>query len=251
MAESLTFILLRGLTREQRHWGEFPSLLQAHFPESQIITPDLPGCGSRCQEISPTQIPDITESVRAQLPTLSNHRYLFIGLSLGAMVCIDWLSRHPEECAGAVLINTSLRGINPLYYRLRPANLPSLARSMLEMDPVRREARILAMTSANYPKDQAIIQAWATYVRQQPVSRANALRQLLAAARFVAPNERPGGPLLLLNGVKDRLVNPACSQQIAEHWHTPLRQHPTAGHDLPLDAPQWVVEQIVQWIGEP
>jgi len=26
-----------------------------------------------------------------------------------------------------------------------------------------------------------------------------------------------------------------------------LREHPDAGHDLPLDDPQWVITQITQW----
>jgi hypothetical protein len=27
-----------------------------------------------------------------------------------------------------------------------------------------------------------------------------------------------------------------------------LREHPTAGHDLPLDDPDWVIGEIAQWL---
>ena len=37
-----TWVLLRGLTREHRHWDDFPEKLQRCFPEAQIISPDLP-----------------------------------------------------------------------------------------------------------------------------------------------------------------------------------------------------------------
>ena len=49
-------------------------------------------------------------------------------MSLGAMVAVDWAARHPEELAGCVLINTSLRPFSPWYQRLRPANYGALLR---------------------------------------------------------------------------------------------------------------------------
>ena len=83
---------------------------------------------------------------------------------------------------------------------------------------------------------------------QYRVSGANALRQLLAAARYRSPSERPATPLLLLGSTNDQLVNIACSRAIAECWSAPLVEHPTAGHDLPLDDASWVATQIRQWL---
>jgi hypothetical protein len=50
-----------------------------------------------------------------------------------------------------------------------------------------------------------------------------------------------------LNSLGDRLVDPACSQAIGQHWETELIQHPTAGHDLPLDDGEWTTEKIAEW----
>ena len=47
-----------------------------------------------------------------------------------------------------------------------------------------------------------------------------------------------------------QLVASQCSQSIAGVWGCPLRWHPTAGHDLPLDDPQWVIDQIQQWVDQ-
>jgi len=77
-----------------------------------------------------------------------------------------------------------------------------------------------------------------------PVAAANALRQLLAAARFMPPRSKPPIPTLVLSGLGDRLVNPRCSQAIAQAWNLPLETHPTAGHDLTLDEPEWVIEKL-------
>ena len=73
------------------------------------------------------------------------------------------------------------------------------------------------------------------------------LRQLAAAARYAPPAKPPATPLLLLASAGDSLVSPHCSERLAEQWKLALRLHPNAGHDLPLDDPDWVVEQIVGW----
>ena len=71
-------------------------------------------------------------------------------------------------------------------------------------------------------------------------------RQLLAAACFRAPDRCPVAALVL-SSAGDRLVSPRCSRAIAEHWRLPHRVHPDAGHDLPLDAPDWVAAAIAEW----
>jgi hypothetical protein len=38
------------------------------------------------------------------------------------MVAVAWAAAHPDELSGSVLINSSLRGINPLHQRLQPAS---------------------------------------------------------------------------------------------------------------------------------
>ena len=80
------------------------------------------------------------------------------------------------------------------------------------------------------------------------MSATNALRQLLAAARYRAPAVAPHPHILLLASQNDRLVNSRCSQAIARGWQCDLALHPQAGHDLPLDAPRWVLEQVQQWL---
>ena len=43
---------------------------------------------------------------------------------LGAMVAAEWARVAPEELAGCVLINSSMRPFSKLQQRLRPANYP-------------------------------------------------------------------------------------------------------------------------------
>jgi pimeloyl-ACP methyl ester carboxylesterase len=78
-----------------------------------------------------------------------------------------------------------------------------------------------------------LLRQWTDWRRAHPVSRANALRQLLAAMRYRAPRRVPPVPLLLLSGAADGLVHPACSAAVARAWRLPMAVHPDAGHDLP------------------
>ncbi len=77
---------------------------------------------------------------------------------------------------------------------------------------------------------------------------ANALRQLLAAARSLAPAIAPVERVLLLASRHDRLVDVRCSRRLASARQCALAEHPNAGHNLPLDAQEWVVQQVLGWL---
>jgi pimeloyl-ACP methyl ester carboxylesterase len=242
-----TWVLLRGLVREQRHWGDFPHLLQAAFPEANVVTLDLPGNGSLVRETSPTSVEDMAEFCRAEL-----HRrgiagpYHLLALSLGAMVAVAWNCIAPEEVAGSVLINTSLRPFSPFYRRLKPHNYARLLR-VLKACPVEREKLILEMTSNDSNAQKAVLNDWIAYQREAPVSPQNALRQLWAAMRFRARRCKPCTRLLILGSTADGLVDNECSRRLAALWHAEAAFHPSAGHDLPLDDGPWIVEQVKRW----
>ncbi len=243
------WILLRGLTRDGRHWGSLPGRLAASEPGLVVEAFDLPGNGTRYRERSPSTIGGMVEALR----TAVQRRRIatpvrVLAMSLGAMVAIEWARRHPEEIAGLVLINTSLQPLNPLHHRLQPGAWSTLLR--LGLLPARHadwESAVLRLTSRRYRGKTAahaeLLERWVGWRRSQPVSRSNALRQLWAAARYRV-TEAPPVQGVLLASARDALVDPACSQRIAEAWGWPLELHPKAGHDLPLDDPAWVLLQL-------
>lgn len=241
-----TWVLLRGLTREAAHWGEFPAVMQRALPGAQLHLLDLPGNGVRHRERSPASVDAMVADVRQQLVQRGIRTPVrVLALSLGAMVAAQWAHSAPHEVAGAVLVNTSLRPFSPLHHRLQPPNWPQLLRLALGRPaPEDAERLIWRMTSQRTSVDEAVLVAWVQARRLHPVRGANALRQLLAAARYRAPAEAPCVPLLLLAGAQDRLVDPRCSQALAQAWQAPLRVHPRAGHDLPLDDPDWVAARL-------
>lgn len=243
------WILLRGLMRDRRHWGDFPARFQAQFPGARLLMPDLPGNGLRNGEDSPTRVEAMAEHYREELRRQGiAPPYRLFGMSLGAMVAVAWSSAHPQEIESCVLSNTSLRPLSPFYHRLRPVAYPLLLRQALSKpSPRSAEQAVLDLTSRHHEQTREVLASWTEWRRSHPVSRANGLRQLGAAIRFRAPATAPAVRLLLLNGAGDRLVSPRCSQVLAAQWRAPLRVHPSAGHDLPLDDGDWVARQIGDW----
>ena len=127
-----TWVLLRGLMRQQRHWGDFPATLGAALPGAAIVTPDLPGNGQRHAMDSATRVCAMVECCREHLLARGlKPPYRLLALSLGGMVAVEWASRYPHEIASCVLINTSMRPYSPFYRRLRWQNYPALLRQLL------------------------------------------------------------------------------------------------------------------------
>lgn len=253
-----TWVLLRGLMREARHWGEFPALFARQMQQGEagqhqpitVITPDFAGNGSRNGEPSAATVPQMATQLRSHLQQQGHAPpYYILALSLGAMAGVAWASQYPDDVAGLVLMNTSLQPFNPFRHRLRPHNYPALL-GLLLADQRAREQTILRITSnlANDAHCACVLQSWQQYATQNPVSRRNIVRQLLAAMRYRARAQAPPVPLLMLASSQDRLVSVECSCKIAALWQCPLRLHESAGHDLPLDDGAWVVRQIREWV---
>ena len=245
-----TWVLLRGLTRGSGHWAGFPALLSERLGSAQVVTLDLPGNGTLHDVRSPARIEAMTDSAMAQLRTLGlAPPYHLLAVSMGAMVAVDWATRAPSSLAACVLINTSLRPVSPPWQRLRPSALAALLRNALwPTSAAQREAAVLRLTSRDPAAAAAVLAPWAALRTVQPVSRANALRQLIAAARFRAPTPAPDAPVLVLGSARDALVDPRCSMALAERWRSAVEIHPTAGHDLTLDDGPWVIDQIAAWL---
>lgn len=244
-----TWVLLRGLAREAGHWGDLPTAWERRLPPGDaLVAVDLPGNGSRWREPAPLSVAEMAKATHAELAGGPHGPpFVLVALSLGAMVALQWAATRPHEVRGCVLVNTSFRSFSPFWHRLRPRSWPKLLGLLAPgRGPISRERAVLALTSS-LPVAQRTASAWAGLARERPVSLANVLRQLLAAARFRAPQLPHGLPLLLLASQRDRLVSVCCSRAAARAWGAPLREHPWAGHDLALDDAQWLVDQVMEW----
>jgi pimeloyl-ACP methyl ester carboxylesterase len=251
----LNLVLLRGLARESGHWLGFRESLAAAFPGSSVLLIDLAGTGARHRDPTPLSIGELVAIARRDFleaiarPPLAGRPAAIFAVSLGGMVTLEWLRRFPGDFARAAIGNSSLRGLSPLHHRLRPAAWPGMLKAATLQEPLLRERRILSLISNRAERHEEVARRWAEIGRARPVSLGSFARQLLAAARYTAPAEPPPVPVLVLRGAGDRLVDPSCSEAISRAWSLPLATHPAAGHDLALDAEEWLLEQLTAWFG--
>ncbi|MDP4302080.1 alpha/beta fold hydrolase [Leptothrix discophora] len=259
------WLLVRGLSRSTAHWGELPQALQAALrrqgqPEARVLGLDLPGNGRLWRERSPATIGAMTESLRTQWQdqqralraTLADRPLALhlLTLSMGGMVGLDWARRHPGELSRLVLVNSSLSGLAPLHWRMRPSAWPTLLRLLaLPVGDRACERALHALTSREpASRREATVAAWTALRQAERVSRPNVLRQLVAAARYRVDGPKAlaglGLPVQVICSAGDALVDPRCSQRLAAALGTRPVCHPQAGHDLALDAPDWLIEQV-------
>jgi pimeloyl-ACP methyl ester carboxylesterase len=248
------WILLRGLTREARHWGAFAERLRGMggaFAD-RVTLIDLPGNGAERMQKAPLDVRAMTAFVRARAADRGvAPPYRLIAMSLGGMVATEWAQRHPDEIERLVLINTSMRPFSQMQERLRPSAWADLLGVAAHWrDAPRAEHGIHRLTCNNVETLGDDLDTWSRIRRSAPVSRGNALRQLWAAARFTADAARPECPLLILSSRADKLVDPVGSAKLAAAWGALHCEHPWAGHDLPHDDPAWTSEQIRAWLAQ-
>lgn len=253
----MRWLLLRGLVREQRHWLDFP----ARFAErvrvpgegpTRTVLLDLPGFGSENDGAVPPTVAGFVEDLRARLRHVvePGERCGIFAVSLGGMVALEWLARHPADFACGVVVNSSLADLSPPWQRMRPDNWLRVA--LAPLLPVRARERMLLGMTRHQGDLEHDADRYAAIAAATPPRRRNAAGQLRAAMGMRCP-ERVAVPTLVLASRGDRLVSWRCSERIAERLSLPLRLHEgqgrdAAGHDLPLDAPDWVCAQIVAWL---
>ncbi len=256
------WILIRGLAREARHWGEFPDKFKQELAREganvRVDAIDLPGAGRFSEMRSPLNMAEITEFVRDKFLEIRRRqresgehpeRTFLAAMSLGGMVASQWMEMWPRDLNGCVLINTSFRGFSPLKHRLQPRTLRHFVGILRnQSDAVASERHVLALVSNRPELREHTAREWAAIRHSRPMTLENLARQLFAASRFEPRIVEPTVPVLLLNSLQDRMVHPACSEVIADRWrHAQLCRHPNAGHDLPLDDAEWTISQILKW----
>lgn len=240
------WIFLRGMSRGQGHWGDFVERFQSANPTAKVELLDLPGNGFRYQDTSPLKISDYVDDMRMHSKLLkSSGSVNMVALSLGGMIAANWMQRFPADLAKVVLINTSAGNVSSVSERMLISNYAKIILSATEKDPLLREEIILNMVVNNKQRLRSVLPQMASHSVACPFSPNNFARQLWAAARASFPEQCPG-EVFVVGSEGDRLVSVNCSKQIAKMWKLEPILHPWAGHDLPVDDPQWLIDLLAK-----
>lgn len=244
MTAPASWLMLRGLAREKRHFGEFPATFSRLLPGRLAFPMDLVGFGALSREPVPWTLGEIVEELRprflAERP--NEGPWSIFAISLGGMVALEWAARYPQDFASVVVANTSAGDQSSLWQRFRPVMWPKLP-GLLFGDARARERTILEVTVNSAIDKDALAVTWCGYYHERKPSQRAFIGQMVAAARSRLPASLQPR-LLVLASKADRLVSWRCSERIAVKLGARLELHAEAGHDLSLDAPEWICERI-------
>jgi pimeloyl-ACP methyl ester carboxylesterase len=241
----MNWLLVRGLGREARHWGRFREKLANHPGVGSVLAIDTPGNGISFRDRSPLDLAEAVAAARAEfLNVRVEGTWGIVGISLGGMIAASWMAAYPDfqRC---VLINSSSRSASPVTQRLKISAWPEIAKILTTVSPGDRERPILQLTVNNQAIVENYVQTWRSFAEERPCSIFNLLFQAVAAARFRL-QPIPGEKVLIVRSLQDRLVDAMCSLELSKLLGARLETHPTAGHDLPLEDPDWLVDVVCE-----
>ncbi|MFT6028918.1 MAG: pimeloyl-ACP methyl ester carboxylesterase [Oleiphilaceae bacterium] len=251
----ITILLIRGLSRQQEHWGEFPTILRRAFKEKNIAVnlafEDLPGFGIRYQQKSPSSIEKIAALLVPTLDRLhkeSKQKIHLLGISMGGMVALELARRCPEFCESLVMINSSVKPVAHMFQRLQPQAYSIFIKAFLHPSMRESERQILQISTEKYAQDARLLNYWLYLRENYPPSRKAALQQIVAASRYLAPIKKPLASVCLIASKRDRIASHHCTQNLAEYWGIDYHLHPEAGHDIALDEPEWLADNLVNFV---
>lgn len=242
------WVFIRGLTRGTGHWVDFLPMFRAKRPQDEFECLDLPGNGERFRERSLTDTAACARDLRARSRFVREGRKVVIlGHSLGGMVAVEWAKQFPGDIERLFLMNTSCSNIGLPTDRFNPRTFPAYSRLLHAPDAYTYERVTMSVIANNDARVRELLPVLAAYTASHPVSWANAARQLLAASKARFP-ERLDVPVDILCSKNDRMVSVRNSLRLAEKWGVEPHVHPTAGHDIPVDDPEWLAEQLLNCV---
>ncbi|MEN9304004.1 MAG: hypothetical protein RL264_2433 [Bacteroidota bacterium] len=244
----INFYLIRGLSRESGHWGDFLTYLSKEFPTANFFLLDLPGSGENRANNSPSTIPKIVDFISNKYLVNESDFNIVLASSLGGVVAYEWVMRFPDYFSGIVLMNTSFKPICKNTERVKPKVLFKLLKILLHPKVLKREKMVLEINTNKAEIPIELIEKWVDIQEKRKMSKWNIFMQAIAGHRYRVAKKSIPIPLLMLGSKMDKLVCSQCIQRVHNVFGGTLIWHETAGHCLPLDEPNWVAIQIKNWL---
>lgn len=236
-------MLLRGLSRGNGHWGDFPEYLKKKNVDIELM--EIPGNGTTHQQTTPTDALEVISQIKAKSQFYqSKEKFNLCGISLGGMIALKWAEIFPEDLSSIAIVNSSLKQQSGFYQRMNYQKYPQVFKALLNKDPQIRQKIILSLISNHKDRADLYFDEFVKFSNENPVTLSNFIRQLILANK-IKIQKKITTPVKVICSEQDQLVHFQCSLNIAEQLNVKAEIHPTAGHDLPLDAPEWLADILV------
>ncbi len=232
-----TILLLTGLGSTRLAWYK---QLEVFGREYRTLALDHRDAGESFQATGNYTTVDQAKDVAAFLKALGISRTHLVGISMGGMISLELVLRHPDLIDKLVLVSTTAGGrsrVNPDLRLVATLMTPPWMRG-IRLERGERALRTYSKLTApgyfmRHPEDG---QKVADNTRQLPTSSAAYYRQLLSTRKHdvVARLSRITAPTLVIHGESDRLIPPANGRFLAQNIPgAKLITYPDTGH-LPI-----------------
>lgn len=245
--------LLIGLTKESAHWDDtFVEKLKELYDTQEVIAMDLPGAGKYLDLASPLTMEGIVSMTRDHyqdyFKNSDQFENILVAISLGGMVATEWLKNFPNDFSKFVIVNSSFKGLSPVYKRVQPKAMLEFFKIFGTADDKKREDRIIKLCGNNVQNHPPILEKWVKIAKERPMSKLNMIRQTIAGARF-NPEYRPEIPTLIIAARHDKLAHHSCSENLQKYWNGDFHmiEEVHIGHGVHIDAPNELAQIIYEW----
>jgi pimeloyl-ACP methyl ester carboxylesterase len=261
------FVLVHGLGGSHLNWVRVAPALAEH---GRVFAVDLPGFGLSSSGPRSASVHANAAVLDRFVREIAGSPAVLIGNSMGGMICTLEAAARPESVAGLVLIDPSLpvprhrpdrqvAGQFLLYAVpfLGERYMAFAARRMSDRQLVQRVVNLCFAEPSRASGE--VLDASVALVaerRRRPAEDAaflqaarSLLRVLARPRRYQALMKRLDMPVLLIHGDRDRLVPVAAARAtLAANpaWQSAILAG--VGHTPQLEAPDAVVEHIVDWL---
>jgi pimeloyl-ACP methyl ester carboxylesterase len=251
--KSKRIFLLIGLTKESAHWDDsFVEKLKELYQTENVVAMDLPGAGKYLNMASPLSITGIVSKTRDHYQDYfkdsEKFENILVAISLGGMVAAQWLKLFSNDFSKFVIVNSSFKGLSPVYKRVQPKAVLEFLKIFKTKDNAKREDLVIKLCGNNSDNYEAIHRKWTKIADERPMTKLNMLKQTLAGARF-KPDYRPQIPTLIIASRHDRLAHHSCSENLQKVWNGDFHmiEEVHIGHGVHIDAPIELAQIIYEW----
>ncbi|POX42401.1 alpha/beta hydrolase [Streptomyces sp. Ru73] len=235
-----TVVLLHGVGLDHTMWEPAATLLADRFT---VLTPDLPGHGSRPPAADGVTLADLARGVAGQIPAGSH----LVGFSLGALVAQHLALHRPDLVA-------TLTSVSSVCRRTLEERAAVLARlRCAQADFTASTEASLERWYAGTDVDPAQVARTAATLRANDVSSfLNCYRVFATADAEIAPHlDRITRPALAVTGENDPGSTPEMTHRLAAALpDCRAVVIPAARHMLPVERPEAFADCLTTFIGE-
>ena len=264
MGTSQPLVLIHGFGASIGHWRKnIPVLAEAGY---QVYAIDLLGFGGSAKPALNYTVELWVELIRDFWAAKIGQPTVFVGNSIGGLLCLMLLAQHPEIAAGGVLLNPA-GGLNHRPEELNPplrfvmGTFAKLVGSKQfggwMFNQVRQKGRIRNSLKQVYRDPEAITDELVDLLHQPSCDPG--AQQVFASVLMAPPGPRPTellpqiqAPLLVIWGEADPWTPIAGSKiyQSLETQSVKFASIPDTGHCPHDERPEVVNALIIQWLDQ-